>query len=209
MTIRDDALLIAGYALALKADPHPSIEAAISRVISYVDDKNVADINMQRIVQNLNTSPERVQEKPKIEHVEATIEDVLTSELHNAVDPLPEKKQRKPWSDEAKAAARDRLKARIAAGTFKPASGKAKLIDEPAPPRIDTPPDRLIEDHKDFIGQRDDRILLDSDWGDIQKMRYNGLPDTRIAKSYSVTEEYLLNFIKIMEAKDAAKSGNF
>lgn len=208
MTIRDDALLIAGYALALKDNHHPSILSAISRILCDAHDTNVVDINMSTKVQKLNTFPERVQETPKNEH--ATIEDVLEKELENAVaEPEPEKKKRKPWSDEARAAAAERLKARIASGTFKRHNDKSETPSVPAPPRVDTPPDRLIEDHKDFIGQRDDRILLDSDWGDIQKMRYNGLPDIRIAKSYRVAVEYLANYIKKMEAQDSAKSGNF
>lgn len=73
-------------------------------------------------------------------------------------------------------------------------------------PRKDSDPDTLIQEHSEYLGERTDGTLEDKDWGDIQKMRYNGLPDARIAKSYGIGLDYLQRFANRMEQRD--KLGN-
>lgn len=115
---------------------------------------------------------------------------------HEEVEELrdeAETKTRKPWSDEAKAAARERA---IAMGF-----GKKE--------RAETPPEKLSRDHREYVGVREDYTLVETDWGDIKTMRKNGLPEARIAGSYQVGVDYLRRFVTKMEAVDKASSGNF
>lgn len=123
--------------------------------------------------------------------------------------PPLEKKPRKKYtlSEEAKITRRASLEKARAARTAKRLS-VSPADDEDTPPRatrINTPPDVLIEKHKDYIGEREDATLVDEDWGDIKKMRANGLPEERIAKSYGVGRLYLAHFTQTMTARDAAQ----
>lgn len=79
------------------------------------------------------------------------------------------------------------------------------------PPRRDTPPDKLIHEHTEYVGARTDGLLVDHDWGDIKKMRNNGAPLERIAKSYGVEQDYLIRFVELQDAKEEsrAKTKNF
>lgn len=125
----------------------------------------------------------------------------------------PEKKPRKPMpplSEERKAALRIQLQqARAVRAAKKDTEFSPEEPEEKSPlkPRTDTPSDRLIDTHTGYVGERTDGTLTDADWGDIQKMRYNGLPDARIAKHYGIDEGYLMRFIHAQGKRETA--GNF
>lgn len=128
---------------------------------------------------------------------------------------ISEKKPRKPWSPESRAAAGERMKARQAANRannepdIQAELNNAPRVELYKKPRKDTPVFKLIYDHVDYAGVREDYTLVPSDWGDIQKMRYNGLPDERIAKSYGIGKDYLMRFIAEQEKAEERKTGNF
>lgn len=132
---------------------------------------------------------------------------------------IPEKKPckpRKPLTPEQLEAMRQRcaeMRERKA-NKKSESNATANQISSPAkitPPRQDTPADRLIDNHNEYAGERDEPVLMDEDWPDIKVMRKNGLSVVRIASSYNVDLQYMQNFISKMEAFDKAKerSGNF
>lgn len=93
---------------------------------------------------------------------------------------------RKPWSEAARAAARERA---IARGFGKANAAKPKKI---SPERFDLEaPAKLAPV---YAPPREDFTLTDSDWKEIKLMRSNGLPDVRIARSLGVEHDYLLRF---------------
>lgn len=79
-------------------------------------------------------------------------------------------------------------------------------------PFVPVPADKLSRDHKDYAGQREDKTLNVTDLPDILKMRSNGLPDIRIARSYGVEPEYLTRFLilhKDTPVDNGNSAGNF
>lgn len=143
------------------------------------------------------------------------IPDVDDKNVVNIPEPMieaPEKRKNNAhWTPEMRAAAGERLRNRIAAGKMK----RTEIVEAnthtvavpaakwPGPQDEDT--DTLIEKHSDYVGQRTDATLVATDYGDIKRMRTNGMPDARIAKSYGVEMDYLQNFMRI----EGAKSGNW
>lgn len=96
-----------------------------------------------------------------------------------------------------------------AKGTKAPVPINKSIVDKvlPEAPFKEIEPDKLIAVHNEFAGTRADGFLMDADWGDIKRMRNNGLPPERIAKHYGVEDGYLAGFIDRMEKREQ-KQGN-
>lgn len=130
--------------------------------------------------------------------------------IDNQSNSTPLKKERKkmaPRTEEQKEKLREQLKHARAVRDQKRADNPPpdfRLDDDPPPPPVEPPP-RPKDNLSEYIGERTDRTLVDHDWGDIQKMRYNGLPDARIAKSYGIGLDYLMRFTERQEAKEKAQ----
>ena len=119
-------------------------------------------------------------------------------------------KKKRAWSEEARAAAAERMRARQAAGQMKgrkdaPDAGHA--VDDtalaPAKPVAPDQPHRLTVAHGGYAGRRDPgQELTDADWPDI-KARLDRSPDRRaIAGDYDVDLDDLNFFIQSCQRRE-------
>lgn len=128
------------------------------------------------------------------------------------------KKERKPWSDEARAAARQRAIDRGLGKKVKKGQVGAKLDtapiadnqfeevdeDESLPAKQIYKPissEDIIEKHDEYIGEREDGLgLKDEDWPDVQRMLKKGATKSHVAKiarHYRVSPKEMENFIDL------------
>jgi transposase-like protein len=80
-----------------------------------------------------------------------------------------------------------------------PAPAVLKPINEPAPPAGE----RIINQHKGFIGKRTDGKLHDSDWPDIRQMLLEGSHAAAAAERYGVPPDQMQEFIRRMQVRAA------
>lgn len=126
-----------------------------------------------------------------------------------AVADTPEKKERKkmaPRTEEQKQKLRESLaKARAAKGRKPAAFIVGNPTDEPLHEDVDPddePGPEPIRESSDY--EVDETVVLDrvTDWNTIKRMRTNGMPIVRIARSHKVRLDYLGKFITEQEAID-------
>lgn len=112
---------------------------------------------------------------------------------------IPEKKKR-AWSPEARAAAGDRMRARMA---VKNATGTTETPQvthsvrqvTPASPQVSTSSIAKSSQANTYAGRRFDGIVRDSDWPDIKEMLGTGCNILEIAKKYGCPTQEMKEFI--------------
>lgn len=149
------------------------------------------------------------------------------AETHEELESKPEKRKLHKWTEEEK---QDIVRMRAAGRTFKQIGeatgidapkctalwyglrakdelGKYEIAHSPEKSSAPKPAaykpvtsDKLIEDHSDFAGEREDGILQDHDWGDIKKQLMQGDDQAKVATRYGCSRQEMSNFISRMQA---------
>jgi hypothetical protein len=70
---------------------------------------------------------------------------------------------------------------------------------EEKPAHVDVPAEKLISDHAEYAGVREDGILHDADWGDIKPMIMSGKSAEDMAALYGVSLDSMQRFIERMQ----------
>lgn len=215
MNEREDVMLLIGYIYGYGNHiPQPITDAMLrltNPLIPIKPDKCISKMSLKEVMGyckiEKNPAPAVICSKPE-DNSEISPESSGSSNQSNPtpLESIPtgfgEHKRRKPWSEEARTAQAERLRARHAA---KKQQVEDKIHQvEPINQQV-TP---VIRDNpNEYIGQRTDGALIDADYGDIKKMLSNGLPKIRVARSYGVTEERLSAFIDRHKAVEEHFSG--
>lgn len=138
------------------------------------------------------------------------------SEVANSAPEVEPAKKKRGWTEEQRAAAAERMRARQAAGMMKgrkKGTDSAPLVEpvtsgdpENQPrPLVSSPsePHRLTVAHPGYAGKREDGQLTDSDWPDIKSRLSRGDTKAAIASDYDVEEIDLDFFISSAQRREA------
>lgn len=214
MSPRDQIMLIIGFVYGNCPTIPDAIENAMASLMTTSfpasNDVNKQGVDVFKEIGKTNTWTERVQSSNNPERDENApdvplIADIIPNGM-KIDEPVKEKKPRKEMSEETKEKLRAAL---VIAREVRKQKSIIPAQIEPAKPFVTISSEKLISDHSEYAGEREDRTLVASDWGDIKRMRTNGLPAERICKSYGVGETKLTAFISMMEEQDRGQLGNF
>jgi hypothetical protein len=153
-------------------------------------------------------APDRISGAPvEIELPELANSSSEAEPAQAAALPTPEKPRRQSnMSPEARAAAAERMRAYQARKKAEREAEGAKTspADKPFAP---VTADKLISEHNDYAGKRQDGTLTDSDWPDIKARLARGDGLTDIAGDYDLDEEDLSYFVESWRRREAKQVG--
>lgn len=212
MPLRKDAILLCGFIYGANSSIPKPVRDAMHRIYS-VEPEAPPPTPHQRLVQDLDTSADSMQNTDKIEHEEKLPPSILkTAHEENGEaspppppeDPAPPKPKRVcNWSAEQRAAQSQRMKDRQANGGLRKKPQHEAIAEEatatpPAKPFTEVSADKLISDHNETLGQAIPRVLVKADWTNDIRFRHMTLnhSNTSIAGDYGVTEKEMDTFIR-------------